>query len=86
MDTDNKDGTPVTCAICGQTVQRFEPGSILIGCNACRSGGYWLTRKCAAYFDRGPLNDAQRDALRRLITKGVGSEDRPINHHVVESL
>ena len=76
----------VTCAICGQLVRRFESGNILFGCNACRPGGYWVTRMCAAHFERMPLDEAQKDVLRALVAKGLGSEDDPIDHHVVEYL
>jgi hypothetical protein len=74
------------CAICGTSVKWVESGSVLIGCTACRAGGYWVTRKCATFFGKGPLNEAQKESLRGLIEKGVGSQDRPINHHVIESL
>ena len=74
------------CPICDAPVTYSGSGSVLIGCSACRPGGFWTTQKCLTYFRRGPLNKAQRDALRELLRKGVGSEDRPINHHVVESL
>jgi hypothetical protein len=86
VNTPNDVGGGVSCAICGATVKRTESGSVLIGCNACRPGGYWVTRKCADYFDRMRLSEVQVDALKKLIEKGVGSEDRPIHHHVIESL
>jgi hypothetical protein len=82
----NDAGTTVSCVICGATVQRMESGSVLIGCNTCRPGGYWVTRACADYFNRRPLSDGQVAALKKLMAKGVGCEDRPINHHVIESL
>jgi hypothetical protein len=74
------------CPICDLSVTCSGPGSVRIGCDACRADGWWVTRKSLAYFERGPLNDVQRDALRSLIKKGVGSEDRPVNHHAIESL
>ena len=74
------------CPICDASVSCSGSGSVLIGCSTCRAGGFWCTRKCLAYFERGPINEAQRDALRSLIKKGVGAEDRPVNHHSIESL
>jgi hypothetical protein len=84
-ETNDADST-IKCPICDASVSCSGAGTILIGCDTCRAGGFWATRKCLAYFQRGPLNEAQRNALRALIKKGVGCEDRPFNHHTIQTL
>ena len=86
MPTPSTSEPTIDCPLCGATAACSVHGSVLIGCDECRSGGYWTTRKGLAFFRRGPLNDTQKTAIRTLLKRGVGSEDRPVSHHSIASL